>query len=75
MYDAALLAMFGMPELLLIAGIVILLFGASRLPQIGRGLGEGIREFKRSLSGEDEEERRKMEGGGEDRRDSDRDRR
>ncbi|MEJ2082545.1 MAG: twin-arginine translocase TatA/TatE family subunit, partial [Acidobacteriota bacterium] len=34
--------------------IVVVLFGASRLPQIGRGLGEGISNFKRSLkSGQD----------------------
>ena len=33
-------------ELLLILGIVLVLFGASRLPQLGRGLGEGIKNFK-----------------------------
>jgi len=44
------------PELLLIFGILILLFGAKKLPEIGRGLGEGIRSFKSSLSGEDDKE-------------------
>jgi len=36
----------GVPELLVLLVIVVLLFGASRLPQIGRGLGEGIKNFK-----------------------------
>ncbi len=46
----------GIPELLLIFGILVLLFGAKKLPEIGRGLGEGIRSFKSSVSGESEEE-------------------
>jgi sec-independent protein translocase protein TatA len=36
----------GIPELLIILAIVILVFGASRLPEIGRGIGKGIRNFK-----------------------------
>jgi len=39
----------GMSELLVILLVCLLLFGANRLPQIGRSLGEGIREFKRAL--------------------------
>jgi sec-independent protein translocase protein TatA len=39
----------GIPELLVILLILILLFGASKLPQIGRGMGEGIRNFKKGL--------------------------
>jgi len=39
----------GVPELIIIFLIVIVLFGSSRLPAIGRGLGEGIRFFKRGL--------------------------
>ena len=39
----------GLPEMLVILLIVILLFGASRLPEIGRGLGKGIRNFKESM--------------------------
>ncbi|WP_029523376.1 twin-arginine translocase TatA/TatE family subunit [Persephonella sp. KM09-Lau-8] len=46
----------GIPELLLIFGILLLLFGAKKLPEIGKGLGEGIRSFKNSLSGEEEKE-------------------
>ena len=36
----------GMPELLVILCIVILIFGASRLPELGKGIGRGIRNFK-----------------------------
>jgi sec-independent protein translocase protein TatA len=36
----------GIPELLIILVIVVVIFGATRLPQIGKGLGEGIRNFK-----------------------------
>jgi sec-independent protein translocase protein TatA len=39
----------GMPELILIFLVVLLLFGAKRLPEIGSSLGKGIREFKGSL--------------------------
>lgn len=39
----------GLPELLLILLILVLLFGAAKLPQIGRGLGEGIRNFRRGV--------------------------
>ena len=41
-------------ELLIILAIVFLLFGASRLPEAGRALGEGIRNFRKALSGETE---------------------
>jgi sec-independent protein translocase protein TatA len=36
----------GMPELLVILFIVILVFGATRLPELGRGIGRGIKNFK-----------------------------
>lgn len=39
----------GMPEIMLILVIVLLVFGAKRLPEIGSSLGKGIREFKRSM--------------------------
>jgi len=48
---------FGMPgghELLIITILVVLIFGASRLPQIGDALGRSIRAFKRSVKGENE---------------------
>jgi sec-independent protein translocase protein TatA len=37
---------FGLPELVIILVIIILIFGANRLPEIGRGIGKGIRNFK-----------------------------
>lgn len=47
----------GIPELMIIFLIIMVLFGASRLPQIGKGLGEGIKNFKKGLkAGEDEAE-------------------
>ena len=36
----------GLPELLIILMIIILIFGANRLPEIGKGIGKGIRNFK-----------------------------
>jgi sec-independent protein translocase protein TatA len=36
----------GLPELLIILFIILVIFGASRLPELGRGLGRGIRNFK-----------------------------
>ena len=36
----------GMPELLIILLVILLLFGAKRLPELAKGLGKGIREFK-----------------------------
>lgn len=43
----------GIPELIIIFLIIIVLFGASRLPQIGRGIGEGIRNLKKGLKDDD----------------------
>lgn len=45
----------GMPELLIIALIIIILFGARRIPEVAKGLGEGIRHFKSGMRGEDRE--------------------
>ena len=52
----------GIPELLIILAIIILIFGASRLPEIGRGIGKGIRNFKDANKGDekkDEDDHRK----------------
>jgi sec-independent protein translocase protein TatA len=47
-----------MPELIIILVIVILIFGASRLAGLGKGLGQAIRGFKEELPGDDDEEAR-----------------
>jgi sec-independent protein translocase protein TatA len=44
----------GFGELLLIFIVIVLIFGASKLPQLGDALGRGIKNFKKSVSGEDE---------------------
>lgn len=51
----------GGPELLLIMFIVLLLFGANRLPDLARGMGKAVREFKKATSGVEAEVRRAME--------------
>jgi sec-independent protein translocase protein TatA len=45
---------FGMPELIVILVIVLVVFGAGRLPEIGGALGKSIRNFKKSAEGKDE---------------------
>lgn len=45
----------GLPELLIILVIVVVIFGASKLPQLGRGLGEGISNFRDGLKGKDDQ--------------------
>ncbi len=41
----------GAPELLIIAVLVLFLFGGKKLPEMGKGIGEGIRNFKKSING------------------------
>jgi sec-independent protein translocase protein TatA len=43
----------GLPELLILLAIVVLIFGVNKLPKLGKGLGEGIRNFKTSVRTED----------------------
>jgi sec-independent protein translocase protein TatA len=45
----------GMPELLIILVIILIIFGAGKLPEIGRGLGRGIKNFKQATSEKPEE--------------------
>jgi sec-independent protein translocase protein TatA len=50
--------MFGLgtTELLVVLGILILLFGARKLPDLGQGLGKGIRSFRKALKGHEEDD-------------------
>ncbi|HUE85606.1 MAG TPA: twin-arginine translocase TatA/TatE family subunit [Vicinamibacterales bacterium] len=51
----ALFGPIGMPEMLIILVIIMLIFGASRLPEIGKGIGQGIKNFKGSIKETDSE--------------------
>jgi sec-independent protein translocase protein TatA len=46
----------GLGEILLILFLVMLIFGASRIPELGKGLGAGIKNFKKAIKGEEEEQ-------------------
>lgn len=46
---------FGVQELLLVLVILVLMFGATKLPQIGRGIGEGIRNLKAGLKSDEDQ--------------------
>jgi sec-independent protein translocase protein TatA len=56
---------FGIGEILLVLALVVFFFGAKRIPQIARGVGEGIRNFKQSVTdgNEEEDEDRQLPGG------------
>ena len=43
----------GFPELIVILGVAVLLFGGKKIPEVAKGLGEGIRNFKNALKSED----------------------
>ena len=50
----------GMPELLVILAVAVLLFGGKKIPEVAKGLGEGIRNFKNALKSEDKGEEKKQ---------------
>ncbi len=56
----------GLPELLVLLFIVVLLFGVGKLPQLGKGIGEGIRNFKQAVKdgGQDSEKKEPPSGNG-----------
>jgi sec-independent protein translocase protein TatA len=56
----------GIPELLILLFIVVLLFGVGKLPQLGKGIGEGIRNFKQAVKdgGQDSEKKEPPTGNG-----------
>ena len=50
----------GLPELAIILGIAVLLFGGRKIPELAKGLGEGIRNFKTALKGDEKTEEKKQ---------------
>jgi sec-independent protein translocase protein TatA len=55
------LGAFGPTEIILILAIVLLLFGGKKIPELMKGLGKGIKEFKDASKGEDEKPESKIE--------------
>ena len=47
----------GMPELIVILVIIVIIFGAGKLPEIGSGIGKGIKNFKKATRDEDDPEK------------------
>ena len=58
----------GIQELLVIFFIIILLFGAKKLPDLAAGLGKGIKEFKKATQGRDDDHQKKIDEGKTDRK-------
>jgi len=54
-----LLGVVGPWQIILIVIVVLLLFGGKKIPELMKGIGQGAREFKKGLAGEDEEEKKK----------------
>ena len=50
----------GPTELLIILAVAVLLFGGRKIPELAKGLGEGIRNFKHALKGEEKTEEKKQ---------------
>lgn len=50
------MGMPGMPEMLIVLAIVVLLFGAKKIPDLAKGMGKGIKDFKKAIKEDKEEE-------------------
>jgi sec-independent protein translocase protein TatA len=56
LYAAGMPGWIGLPELLILLVVVLIFFGPKRLPEMGRSLGRGMREFKESVTGNDRDD-------------------
>ena len=54
-FEAGMIGMIGTPQIILIVVVVILLFGARKIPELMKGVGKGIKEFKNASNEEDDE--------------------
>ena len=63
MEPLVLLGMFGPTEIIIIVLIVVLLFGGRKIPELMKGIGQGMREFKKATKGEDEKSEKEVEKG------------
>jgi sec-independent protein translocase protein TatA len=55
-YDRSMPGWIGLPELIVLLVVLLLIFGPKRLPEMGRSLGKGMREFKDSISGKGDDD-------------------
>lgn len=62
MLNSVLLFSLGAPEIILIALVVLLIFGGKKIPELMRGLGKGVTSFKKGLKDVDDEIRKEIEG-------------
>jgi sec-independent protein translocase protein TatA len=56
--EASMFGSLGFTELLIILAIIVFIFGTSRIPELGKGLGEGIKNFKKAIKGGEEDEKK-----------------
>jgi sec-independent protein translocase protein TatA len=56
LYPSGMPGWIGLPELLILLVVVLIFFGPKRLPEMGRSLGRGMREFKESVTGNDRDD-------------------
>jgi sec-independent protein translocase protein TatA len=61
MYKEVIMFRLGMPELIVVLIIALIIFGPSKLPSLGKGIGEAIRGLKKGLEGEPSKEDNKIE--------------
>ena len=54
------MGMPSMPELLIVLAIVVLLFGAKKIPDLAKGMGKGIKDFKKAIKEDDAEETKEI---------------
>lgn len=57
MIQPLLFGTIGLPEIIIIALVILLLFGAKKIPELMRGMGKGVRNFKEGMNGTEEEKK------------------